>query len=220
MVTPIAVNENYPSQQLHYVYDPFCGWCYGASQLIAKAHAILPIRLYGAGMFTGPRRQALNAEFRDVVLRHDQRIHALTGQAFSKEYRQKLLFDTTVLLDSGLVIAAIDLVHASTGRGLEFLQHMQATYYVDGKNSSDLEFLGKAAQQFGLSQTEIDLCLQDSTAITKAMHAARLFMQGHDVHGFPTLLLERNSEWQTLPLSDYLGRPEEFAAHLQTLVRA
>ena len=34
---------------LHYIYDPFCGWCYAAAPLVKAAREILPVRLHGGG---------------------------------------------------------------------------------------------------------------------------------------------------------------------------
>ena len=41
---------------LHYIFDPLCGWCYGASPLIEAARHVngLDIALHAGGLMTGP----------------------------------------------------------------------------------------------------------------------------------------------------------------------
>ena len=43
---------------LHYVYDPLCGWCYGAAPLLRAAAGIpgLRIALHAGGLWLGARR--------------------------------------------------------------------------------------------------------------------------------------------------------------------
>ena len=58
---------------LHYVFDPLCGWCYGASPLVAAARERLPVRLHAGGMMTGAQRQHITPQLRQYVLAHDER---------------------------------------------------------------------------------------------------------------------------------------------------
>ena len=54
---------------LHYLYDPLCGWCYGASPLLAAACEVtcLDVRLHGGGMMTDANRQPVGAGLRHYV---------------------------------------------------------------------------------------------------------------------------------------------------------
>mgnify|MGYP000541257890 CR=1 FL=1 len=38
---------------LHYIYDPLCGWCYGAKPLIDAARGIVPVVAHGGGINLG-----------------------------------------------------------------------------------------------------------------------------------------------------------------------
>lgn len=56
---------------LHYLYDPFCGWCYGAAPLLTKAMeieglAIIPhgIGMLSGGCITGDRKLYLSTNHR------------------------------------------------------------------------------------------------------------------------------------------------------------
>ena len=78
---------------LHYVYDPLCGWCYGAAPLLEAAAGIpdLQIALHAGGLWLGSRRQQMGQALRDHVRPHDERIQALTGQPFGERYFNELL---------------------------------------------------------------------------------------------------------------------------------
>ena len=51
---------------LHYVFDPLCGWCYGAAPLVEAARGIagLTIAPHGGGMMTGANRQPVTEALR------------------------------------------------------------------------------------------------------------------------------------------------------------
>ncbi|MBF3187020.1 DsbA family protein, partial [Pseudomonas aeruginosa] len=104
---------------LHYLYDPLCGWCYGASPLLAAACEVtgLDVRLHGGGMMTDANRQPVGAGLRHYVMPHDLRIAQLTGQPFGKDYFDGLLRDTSAVFDSAPPTAAVLAAEALDGLG-------------------------------------------------------------------------------------------------------
>ena len=92
---------------LHYIYDPLCGWCYAAAPLVAAARSMLPVIPHAGGMMTGTNRRQVSPALRNYVIPHDQRIAAMTGQAFGDDYFNGLLLDHTAVFDSAPPIAAI-----------------------------------------------------------------------------------------------------------------
>ena len=64
---------------LHYIHDPFCGWCYGAAPLVKAARQVLPVRAHGGGMMAGDRRVPVSAALREYVRPHDLRIQQVSG---------------------------------------------------------------------------------------------------------------------------------------------
>ena len=57
---------------LHYIYDPYCGWCYAAAPLIAIAanHPNIQLELHGGGMLAGDARLHLDDQFRQYILQY------------------------------------------------------------------------------------------------------------------------------------------------------
>ncbi len=43
---------------LHYIYDPLCGWCYGAEPLVWAASKVdgLALRMHAGGLWPQPTR--------------------------------------------------------------------------------------------------------------------------------------------------------------------
>ena len=94
---------------LEYIYDPLCGWCYGAAPLIeiAVAHPGISLNLNGGGIMAGENAKPVTPELRAYIQPHDARIAELSGQLFGQDYNDGLLKDETAVFDSAPPIAAI-----------------------------------------------------------------------------------------------------------------
>ena len=85
---------------LHYIYDPLCGWCYGAKPLVQAAQQVLPVIAHAGGMMTGANRQSVSPQLRNYVMPHDRRIAEYTGQPFGEAYFEGLLRDHSAVFDN------------------------------------------------------------------------------------------------------------------------
>ena len=178
---------------LHYIYDPLCGWCYGAKPLIDAARQTLPVVGHGGGMMTGPHRRPVSAQLRDYVMPHDRRIAQYTGQPFGQAYFEDLLRDTTAVFDSAPPTTAVLAAEQLAGRGLELLGRLQTAHYVEGRRIADEDVLMAVAAEMGLQADEF-LAAYDAVngAPTQAhFKASRGLLAQVGGQGFPTLVLER-----------------------------
>ncbi len=193
---------------LHYIYDPLCGWCYAASPLIAAARAHLPVVLHGGGMMAYGHRQHVTPELRNYVIAHDQRIATLTGQPFGEGYFEGLLRDTTVTLDSELPITAVMAAEALAARGLDMLARIQTAHYVEGRRVSEFEVLRALAVEIGLDGAAFEAAYQRHSGILTWHHIeqSRTLLEQVGGRGFPTLLLERDGQYQVVALTAFLGK--------------
>ncbi len=126
-----------PATVLHYIYDPLCGWCYGAAPLIRAARDVLPVLAHAGGMMAGASRQTVSATLRNYVMPHDRRIAALTGQQFGDAYFNGLLHDQGALFDSEPPISAVLAAESLAGRGLDLLARIQIAHYVEGRRIAE-----------------------------------------------------------------------------------
>ncbi|BAQ72012.1 MULTISPECIES: DsbA family protein [Pseudomonas] len=210
------------SATLHYIYDPLCGWCYGAKPLVQAALAVLPVQAHGGGMMTGRNRQPVSPQLRDYVMPHDRRIAEYTGQPFGQAYFEGLLRDHSAVFDSAPPIAAVLAAEALDGRGLQLLGRLQTAHYLEGRRIADREVLLELAQDLGLAVEAFAAALDRVTATELDEHikTSRALLAKVGGQGFPTLVLERDGRYQLLDISPWLGKPEAFAHWLKTSLGA
>lgn len=60
-----------------YLFDPFCGWCYGAMPALSALNNIdeIDIELLPTGLFAGESARVMNEEFAAYAWSNDQRIY-------------------------------------------------------------------------------------------------------------------------------------------------
>ena len=195
---------------LHYIYDPLCGWCYGAAPLVAAARDIVTVRPHGGGMMAGAGRQNVTPQLRDYVMQHDRRIAALTGQVFGDAYFNGLLRDSAAVFDSEPPIAAILAAETLGGRGLDMIHHLQLAHYVEGRRVAEPETLLGTAETIGLDPAAFAgaLATQSGEAVQRHIGETRQFMRHIGANGFPSFVLARGKNLLLLDFTPYLGRPD------------
>lgn len=205
------------STRLHYIYDPFCGWCYGATTLVQTARQIpgLEMVLHGGGMFSGSNQQAVNEALRQYVMPHDRRIAALTGQPFGEAYFNGLLRDHAAVLDSDVPIAAI-LAAEARGRGLDLLKRIQTAHFVEGRRVAEPAVLTDLAVGIGLERAAFQARLAgiDAAAVQTHTRASNHFLARVGGRGYPTFVLEQDGRLQFLDISAWLPDPAGWQAML------
>jgi putative protein-disulfide isomerase len=209
--------------QLHYLYDPLCGWCYAAAPLldaVARRLPELPVRLHGGGLFSGQRiTPGLAAHIRE----HDARIAHLSGQTFSEPYLQGLLNDPATRLDSPPLIAAIlTVTQLDPGSAVAMLRAIQQAHYQHGWRVSEPDRLLTLAQSVGLSAPAFGraFAAQLATGVDHHLAQTAQLMARTGAAGYPTLALQQGDRLLRLDHSRCYGHPEDFAdllhAQLQT----
>ncbi|MBU6958650.1 DsbA family protein [Pseudomonas sp. CVAP len=205
---------------LHYIYDPLCGWCYGAKPLVQAAQAVLPVIAHGGGMMIGANRQTVSPQLRDYVMPHDRRIAEYTGLPFGEAYFEGLLRDHTAVFDSAPPIAAVLAAEQLAGRGLELLGRLQSAHYVEGRRIADEAVLLELAVSIGLEAESFKREFKDALANETQDHIkkSRALLAQVGGQGFPTLVLEQDGQFTVVNISPWLGKPEAFAAWLSQSV--
>jgi putative protein-disulfide isomerase len=209
------------STRLHYIYDPLCGWCYGAAPLAAAARRVMPVIGHAGGMMSGANRKQVSPALRDYVMPHDHRIAALTGQTFGDAYFNGLLLDQTAVFDSTPPIRAILAAEAISGRGLELLARIQVAHYVEGQRIAETNVLNALAQEIGLEKNAFATTCEgiDAAQLQEHISASRRLLAQVGGHGFPTFVLEQDGLLQVLNASNWLGQADAWQQHLQTYLR-
>ncbi|KRA88821.1 protein-disulfide isomerase [Pseudomonas sp. Root68] len=198
---------------LHYIYDPLCGWCYGAKPLVQAAQAVLPVIAHGGGMMTGANRQKVSPQLRNYVMPHDRRIAEYSGQPFGEAYFEGLLRDHSAVFDSEPPIAAVLAAEQMTGRGLELLGKLQSAHYVEGRRIADESVLFELAQGMGLDREAFEKAFR-SADTEGHIRNSRALLAKVGGQGFPTLALEHDDQFTLIDIGPWLGKPQAFAQWL------
>jgi putative protein-disulfide isomerase len=194
------------SPRLHVSYDPLCGWCYAAAPLLQAAHAWLPLSLHGGGMWSGTGRRQVSKAFREQVMAHDRQIAALSGQPFGTAYHDGLLNNQQAWLDSSPPIAAIEAAQTLAGAGLAMLIRLQQAHYIEGQQIAQTRTLQALAEEIGLNAQAFSTALSQALAqVDSHIADSRRLLNKHGGQGFPTILLERDGQFEKIDCSHFLG---------------
>lgn len=207
---------------LHYIYDPLCGWCYGALPLVKAAREVLRVIPHGCGMMTGAHRQPVTAQLREFVKPHDARIAEQSGQRFGVAYRDGLLRDTSAVFDSEPPTAAMLAAEELAARGLDMLAQLQIAHYVEGRRIADRAVLIEVAASLGLDSDGFAAALdrQSGKAVQAHIQQTRAFMAQVGAQGFPGFVLETGGVFKSLDVASYLGRAQAFQAWLRSQIHS
>jgi putative protein-disulfide isomerase len=208
-----------PQTRLHYIYDPLCGWCYGAAPLIQAASQLsgVAIELHAGGLWLGSRRQAMGTALRDYVRPHDERIEALTGQHFGERYFNELLLNPAYSLDSEPPIRAILAITKLGGSGLQLLTRIQHSHYRDGHWIGHLPRLTALAEEQGVNGADF-VTHYGQADLAGHLAESQQWLRRLGGQGYPTLGLERQGELIPIPVAPFLGEPAAFVRQLQSLL--
>lgn len=207
---------------LHYIYDPLCGWCYGAAPLVEAARSIVTVRLHGGGMMAGANRRRVTSQFRSLVTPNDQRIAQISGQKFGERYVGRLLHDTSVVLDSEPPISAVLAADQIGSKGLDMLARLQVAHYVEGRQIADRAVLVHVAAELGFEATTFEKTLAHVQGEPAQRHISesRALLERMGARGFPTFALEADGRLSVIDISAHLGHPLLWQAWLRTQVSA
>lgn len=205
---------------LYWIIDPLCGWSYGALPLMNRIALRFPGQhILPGGLFTGRNRRQLDADWLTHVHEHDARIATLTGMPFGANYRQTLLADSDLILDSlpatrGLLAAQ---QFAPPGADLTFLNAIQRAWYQDGQNITQSEVVDQILDQHSAPGIRLGH-IQQHEALERIQHA-RMLMAMVSGQGFPTAaIIDTDGRGTLLPVGNYYGQPDAFFALVEPLL--
>ena len=204
--------------QVHYIFDPMCGWCYGATSLIQTLVNLpgIELHLHPGGMM---ERTTLDASFRQHILEADQRIAQMTGQEFGEGYIDRIRSGQPLILDSYLTTQAILAAGIAGKSQFEMLKRIQQAHYVDGQTVADPVLLAQLAQTAGLDSVAWQQAMdQAGETVIATIEQTRSLMHQAGLGGFPSLLLEQDGELRSVPVSQYYGRPADWQALWQSII--
>ncbi|WP_028602051.1 DsbA family protein [Ottowia thiooxydans] len=206
------------NKTLYYVFDPLCGWCYGAGGMVTNLHNIpgVQLRLLPSGLFSGEGARPMDDDFANYAWSNDQRIERLTGQRFTERYRSDVLADRRQMFDSGPASVALTAVALTSPESeLEALKAIQLARYVEGQDITQLSTLANVLRSLGLEQAATRLSVPDDELLTAnraRIAEAQALMSQFGARGVPAFVLETGPQLQLLNSSAAFSSPQVFLA--------
>ncbi|MCT7373766.1 DsbA family protein [Chelativorans salis] len=196
--------------QFTYIYDTYCGWCYGASNVIgALIDSGAEVQLMHRHLFQGPNAHRMADGFGQTALQYDRRIAGLTGMEFSQRYADNVLLNAEEILDSSKTAQAAALVH-DKGAKAEFAlaKALQKARYVDGKPAVDEQPVYEALKAAGVTE---ELSGGKARAAEISSEAARILSRV-GARGVPALLMHKDGQTRVISVADYYDNPAAVTA--------
>lgn len=201
---------------LHYVHDPLCGWCYGATPLVeAASGAGLDVALHGGALWDQPT--TLTTEKQRYVRNNDDRIAELTGMSFGAAYLETLLSDPSTMLWSGPTLSAI-LAAGSLRKGadLAMLHAIQQAHYVQGMRVVETPVLASLSERIGLAPATFLDAFQ-LAPVDEHVRQSRQLMTRFGLSGFPGFVLAYKDARVRVSHEPFYERPEAFVQQLHAI---
>jgi putative protein-disulfide isomerase len=204
------------SKILRYVFDPLCGWCYGAVETVSalSGSPAVQLHLMPSGLFSGAGARPMDDAFAAFAWSNDQRIERLTGQHFSSRYRDQVLADRRQMFDSGPASVALTAVAlAAPERELDALKAIQRARFVEGLDVTRPETLAALLHAHALDQAAA-LLTATGPGLLEA-HVARVaqaqaLLQSFGARGVPAFILEEDGRRTLLDGSAIHADPQSF----------
>ncbi|QUX95209.1 protein-disulfide isomerase [Marinomonas sp. CT5] len=199
---------------VHYFFDPMCGWCYGASSLVGVLADIpeFEIIYHPGGMIP---KQAIDPSFRQHILQADAQIANMTKAHFGDAYKARVTGTEDYIVDSYSTTRAF-LVGQEMGiEAHVMLAAIQKAHYQDGQHLDELNVLADLAVSMGLDKATWNEKMADSEAKMRSQVQESHDLMGQlQVSGYPTFILEKEDRLMRLPHSNYYGKTEEWKNYL------
>jgi putative protein-disulfide isomerase len=205
---------------LHYIYDPLCGWCYGAEPLVWAASKVdgLELRMHAGGLWPQPTR--LPDQTRRYIAQADARVGQMSGQPYGEPYLNGLLFDPTLVLESRPVIAAVLAAQAvDPSQALPMLRGIQHAHYERGLHVVRKQTLRAVAAEIGLDAAQFEQALQ-SVPVDEHIAESQELMNNVGAQGFPTFVLQIGNDWFAVPHGRFASTPAKFVEWLDAQLRS
>lgn len=215
--------KNPMDKTLHYLFDPLCGWCYGATPAVAGLLEIpgVSIELLPTGLFSGEGARPMDDAFAAFAWSNDQRIERLTGQRFTELYRRRVLGDRQRLFDSGPATVALTAVSLTApARELEALKAIQRARYVDGSDVTSLMTLAALLEVLDLEEAAARVANPDANLLDATLARAgraQALMQEFGARGVPTLIAESGTRRWVLDHAAAYSDPQVLIGQLEAV---
>lgn len=192
-----------------YIYDTYCGWCYGARSVIgALIDSGADVEVLHRHLFQGRNAYRMGDGFGRMAMQHDSRIAALSGQEFSDAYISNILETPDEVLESGLTARAAALVHDKGAKAeMALASRLQQARFVDGRSAADTAVIRDALADVGVS-ADLASATEKAGALSEQ---AQTLLAGYGLSGVPALLRHDTDGTKIINIGEFYRNPGRIA---------
>jgi putative protein-disulfide isomerase len=206
------------NEELIYLYDPLCGWCYGFGPSLLKLAENeaqnIPFRVMAGGMITGERVGPIG-QIAPYVKTAYKRVEELSGVRFGKAFLDMLFATGETIFDSEPPSrAAIILKEAKPEWALKQAHEIQKIIYEQGLDPNLAASYHTLASENGLDAATFDSKFNDYR-YKLAVKDEFDYVAQFGVSGYPSLVYKQNEQYYLL--SNGFMPYENLAASLLSL---
>lgn len=187
--------------QILYIFDPLCGWCYGFSQTMltfSKQHEdkyeFVPIV---GGMMTGSR-VAPYSNMAEYIKGSIPRLEVTTGTTFGDAYIQNFLEDGSAMTNSEPPCRALIAFRSFLPyQTMEFAHRLQTAHFKEGLDYNDDSLYSQLAESFDLDpKTFMESYFSQETR--QNVEKEFRWVKESGVNGFPTVVYQAEQKYYLL----------------------
>lgn len=175
-----------------YIYDAYCGWCYGFSPVMNRLHKEYSNRfgflVLSGGLIRGERIGPMDKPTADYIRKATPRLEEYTGVKVSETYLAQLDNPSRQNNSNIPARAMVVLRKYAPERSVEFASWLQKKLFTEVADLSKEEVYKEAATAFGLNP---DTFLQEMKAAQPAVDSEFEMVQSWGINGFPAVILDR-----------------------------
>lgn len=178
-----------PLQEIIYIGDPMCSWCWGfAPVLDALRHKYrdrFGFRVILGGLRPGPQAELLDGRLKEFLLTEWRHIHEVTGQPFDYSFLDRVGFkyDTDPACR-----AVVTMRQMKPAAELEFFERIQRAFYAENTDITNVTNYPPLIEPFGVDATDF-VCRMTSEEIERETEADYAEARNLGVTGFPSVLI-------------------------------
>ena len=204
---------------VHYIGDPMCSWCWGISPTVSAVETFCAAQGFEFSIIMGGLRAGggdpWNDAFKDFLRNDWRHIGQTTGQPFGFTLLEVKHFnyDTEPACRAVATVKLLQARHQfAVTKVLKFFTAIQYKFYVEGQDSTTLDFYASICADLELDFTEF-ACLFNSPEAQQAVQQEFIRCRQLGVRSFPTLLLEH--EGKITPLAKGFVSTEQLLLRLR-----
>lgn len=206
-------------RELVYLFDPLCGWCYGASPKISQLvkDSDFNVTFRPTGLFAREGARDMTPEFAQYAWQNDMRIESSTGQVFSEAYRDNVLHQGGVFDSFASTLAVIAANTLEPERAGDVLKTLQKARYVDGLDNTSSKSVVEILEREGFESEALAVARPTEELLRHYEHSLRdtqTLLDRHNINGVPALIVVGEQGQRLIPAAKLFAPYAELKTEL------